>query len=206
MRFQKILTLVSLIIGALSFVFAVLFCSGIIYESMAYTTEYSGDSLGDDPIGADALFNFTQGANNALVILAIVLILTVVFLYITSTNKRRNYYITNYIAIGIAAVYAIVFAIVLIAICGQAAGYASQIDMAKWLEYVQEVDTDRYGQTFFVNPQRYSESYATIALGFVLAVVVLAEAAAWVLNLLWKIKLMKGEKALLAGNYSKEVA
>ena len=208
MRFQKILTLVSLVTAALSFVLAVFYCSGIIYQSQAYTSVKNADSttLGNNVINADALYEYTQSANNTLVILAIVFILVITTLYITSTNKRRNYYITNYISIALVVIYSTVFAIILFSICSQAAVLAGQIDMAKWQELVAEFTTDRYGNKTFVNPQNYSESYITVILGFILGVVIIVEVAAWVLNTVWKIKMMKGEKALLAGNISKEVA
>ena len=45
----------------------------------------------------------------------------------------------------------------------------------------------------------------TFAVGYVFMIVVLADAVFLVLNLIWKIKLMKGEKALLSQN-AKEVA
>ena len=91
-------------------------------------------------------------------------------------------------------------------ICGKCAQLAGQIDMAKWQEFVNASKTDRYGNVSYYYAQSYSESYATIALGFVFAVLILADVAAWILNTVWKIKLMKGEKELLAGNFVREVA
>lgn len=43
-------------------------------------------------------------------------------------------------------------------------------------------------------------------IGYVLFVVVLANLAVYVLNLVWKIKLMQGERKLLAAGLAKEVA
>ncbi|MDE7086947.1 MAG: hypothetical protein K2O67_02020 [Clostridia bacterium] len=187
--------------AALSFVLGVLFTSGILEKVRFYATEaLSVDPITNQPIhdiiGADALYNYSQHMNNVFVIMAIILILAVVTLYITATNKRRNYYVTNYVSIGIVVAFSVAFAIFLMAMCGTCISLANQIDMAQWKTLSE---TSGY-------PSGYSENYATIILGFILAVIILLEAAAWVLNLLWKIKLMKGEKALLAGDFAKEVA
>ncbi|MGN0805473.1 MAG: hypothetical protein ACI4MC_00420, partial [Candidatus Coproplasma sp.] len=124
--------------------------------------------------------------------------IVVITLFITATNKRRNYYITNYISLGIVIAYSLVFAIILIVICATAMGYANEIDYVKWKEYYDAYTTDRYGNISYTNPRKYSESRLTLILGIVLAIVLLVEVAAWILNLIWKIKLMQGEKALLA--------
>ena len=213
MKFQKILALVTLILAALSFVLGVLFCSGIIGESRIYTSGKFTITDKDDPtivyknlIGADALFEYTQNINNVIVILAIVFILVVLTLFITSTNKRRNYYISNYVSIGLVVLYMFAFAICIYVICSKCVTYAKQIDMEAWKGYVDAFDTDRYGNKFKLYNQNYSESYITMILGFVLASLVLVDVAAWVLNLVWKIKLMKGEKELLNGGFVQEVA
>ena len=46
--------------------------------------------------------------------------------------------------------------------------------------------------------QYYTKDCTTMVLLIVVAVVVLLEIAAWALALVWKLKLMKGEKQLLA--------
>lgn len=196
MKFQKILSLVTLILAALSIALSLCYCSGVMSEIINYTSAKM--TTESDAIGADALFEYSQSANNTLLILAIVFILVVAFIYITSTNKRRNYYITNYIAIGLLAAYALVFAIVMLVICGKSNGYVNQIDFAKWKEMYEAHTTDRYGNVSYINPRNYSESRATIVLGIILAIVIIADVVAWGLNLIWKIKLMQGEKALLA--------
>lgn len=206
MRFQKILTLVTLITAALSIVLALLYCSGVMEASMYYTTEYTEEEFGVNPIKADALFRYVQGANNLLVIFSIVFLLGVVLLYIMNCNKRRNYYITNYVAIGIFAAIAVVMAIIWIAVAASTISYAGRIDFTLWKELVDETAFDTNGVEYLANPQHYSESLATPILGIVMALLVLAEVGAWGYNLLWKIKLMKGEKALIENGLNKEVA
>ena len=200
MKFQKILSYVTLVIAALTLVLALSFCFGVMYDAQKYVSFKGANS-----INADALVNYSQKANDVLVIMAIVCILTAAFLFITATNKRRNYYVTNYVAIGILVVYALAFAIVMIIICVNCSNLADQINYVKWKELYEQTETSGAG-TYFKNPRFYSESKATIILGIVLAVVLVIEIVAWVLNLVWKIKLMQGEKKLLAQDVHTEVA
>lgn len=195
MKFQKILSLVSLILAALTIALSLCFCSGVLSGIIDYTTASFEQP---DVIKADALFEYSQSANDTLLILSIVLLLVVAVIYITSTNKRRNYYVTNYVAIGLIVLYGLAYAIAALVIIGTTNGYVNQVDFEAWKELCDASTTDRYGNVSYINPQTYTESRATIIIGIVLAVAVLADVAAWVLNLIWKIKLMQGEKALLA--------
>ena len=158
MKFQKILALVTLILAALSFVLGILFCSGIIGESRIYTSGKFTYTVTDpvtgketeikNAINADALFEYTQHINNVIVIMAIVFILVVLTLFITSTNKRRNYYVTNYVAIGLVVLYSFVFAICMIVFCSKCVVLAQQIDMKAWKGFVDDVDYDGYNKPF----------------------------------------------------------
>ena len=118
-----------------------------------------------------------------------------VTLYITSCHNRRNYYITNYISTIAVAAFGVVLAIYTFACLAIALGLFNQIDFAKLKEF-QENNQVPY----------YSDSKASFMIGYILFVVVIANAAALILNLIWKLKLMKGEKALLENGLVKEVA
>lgn len=230
-KYQKILTLVTLILAALTTVFALFFCSGILNAIRNYTKEYSptliveldgvryvtltGDEVVDgngavannDLIGAEALFSYTQGINIVLLIMAIVFILLVAFAYITRCNARRNYYVTNYVAIGILVAYVVTFAITLLVIMCHTLALVNEINFDVW-EQLYEVATKNVqtGKTTYSNPHYYSKDITTCILGIILVFVLLADAAAWVLNAIWKTKLMQGEKALLQATLSEEVA
>ena len=191
MKFQKILALVTLIIAALATVLSLFFCSGILYAVISYCKKTEFD---DDPkFGVQALYEYSQSMNDVLVIMGIVLILTVVVLYAVGNSKRRNYYITNMVATGIYVVYAVVFAIVMLAVCGTCFSKMGEIDFDAWKAYEAQTDADGH----LVRGQNYNRNIATLVLGIMMSVVVLINAVAWVLNLLWKLKLMKGEKRLL---------
>jgi NADH:ubiquinone oxidoreductase subunit 3 (subunit A) len=198
MKFQKILSLVTLILAALSFIYAICFFSTGLSELLHYTT----DSAGYDAIGCDHVVEYGQSINEMFVILGIIFIVLAITLFITASNKRRNYYITNYISVIAVAAFALVFAIIgLISVSLLLSYYVSEIDWEAYKALYEQVTSS--GKR--VNPY-YSDSKIVFVLGYILFVVLLVDAAALVLNLIWKIKLMKGEKELLKNGLVKEVA
>ena len=186
MKFQKILSLVSLIFAAVILVYSFSFSSGMLFEIQAYAKPQYTVS------GANELAEFAKKANNIMVIMSVVLLLCVVVIYITQTNKRRKYYITNYIAIGLLVLYTLACSITFLVLIARTFTLCSQVDTAKWLEYVEALE---FGER--LNPQNYSLSKVSLILGIVVAVLMFAFIAVWVFNAVIKIKLMKGEENLL---------
>ena len=125
--------------------------------------------------------------------MSVVLLLCVVVIYLTQTNKRRKYYITNYIAIGLLALYTLACSITFLVIIARTFALCGQVDTAKWLELVEfeEFEDTR------LNPQHYSLSKISLILGIIVAVLMLVLIAVWVFNTLLKVKLMRGEEELL---------
>ena len=186
MKFQKILSLVSLIFAAVTLVYSFSFNSGMLFEIQAYAVEqYKVE-------GAKELVDFAKTANNILVIMSIVLLLCVVFIYLTQTNKRRKYYITNYIAIGLLVLFTLACSITFLVIIARTFALCGQVDTVEWLKKVEELTSGAR-----LNPQHYSLSKVSLILGIVVAVLMLVLIAVWVLNTLLKIKLMRGEENLL---------
>ena len=194
MKFQKILALISLVTAALAVALSLCFCSGVLNAVINYTSI----NYGYDAWGVDNLYTFSQGINNALFIVAIVFLLATVLLYIMGCNKRRNYYTTNYVAIGVYAAAAFAFVIFMIIVCAMCFVYMGEIDFVAWKEYEAEMEIGIGGELVYSHNRYFSDNCATMVLGILLSVVVIAEIVVWILNLVWKIKLMKGEKALLA--------
>lgn len=209
MKFQKILTLASLLVGALVFVFAICFISGNLAELLYYNNSSltgQGVEAIDTFYGADSFNAAAQTFVDVLVILAIVYICAVAVLYITSTNSRRNYYITNYVAIGLFAVVAAAVAMYLIIDLSVLLGEFANVD---WdgMAYLRTLYWGR-GSTmkyYLAGAPEPDQSVTMFILGYVVAVIILVNIAAWALVLLWKIKLMKGEKELLAKGACAEV-
>ena len=190
MKFQKILALVTLIVAALSIVLSLAFSSGIMYAVTQPSVRNPG---GTDAFHAAALYKFGGKANDILIVMSIILLVSVVLLYFMQCVKRRNYYISNYIAIGVFAVYALAFVITVFVIIGKCFALIGDIDFAAW-KAREEIKTETGA---FRYAQLYTKNVSTLVLFIILAIVVIALIAAWVLNVVWKIKLMKGEKELL---------
>ena len=200
MKFQKALSLITLIVAAICFVFAICFFSGNLSDLLMYKNENLQSTRVSSYDGADDFLYFAQDFVTIFVVLAIVFIVCVAILYITDTNKRRNYYVTNYVAIGIiiAISAAVAFAGIISLSIALAEFYA--ID---WEELVQI--RERANVTAAILPEVSQDTTAFI-FGYIVSALSLATGVVWVLNLVWKIKLMKGEKALLEGGLVKEVA
>ena len=115
MTFQKILCILTLIVGAITFVYALGVMTDV-YETFISVpgTLKSLDVINTDPssdkYGSIIVYQM-QDFNNTLVGLSLGYILIALTLFITCTNTRRKYYISNYVSIGATAVYGFVFAI-----------------------------------------------------------------------------------------------
>ena len=204
MRFQKYICLVMIIVGALALAYAFCYATGSLSE-LGSVIKSNGDSQFK---AAEGKYDATlavdiQGFNNALMYCGIVMILLAVCLYITACNKRRNYYITNYVATGACAGGNIIMSIILMAINGVWMGRFNNVDFASWAEYNRK-GLEAY-EGLDVSPDvlagymHYSESTTWFILGFVVYILVILASVALILNLVWKIKLMQGEKKLLNG-------
>lgn len=193
-KFQKILSLSTLIVAAIAFVYALCFFSGNLSNLMWYIgTKQDGyfDS-------ADTFLVPAQSMINTMVYMCIIFFVVIAFVYITSTNSRRNYYITNYIMIGIVMAYAL-----MIAVYGLIMIF-SLLNLFYALDW--EAIADWHSQTVSEGAPEVDQSIYMFIIGIVVYVIVLLDVLAWAYNLVWKIKLMKGEKELLAKGFVKEVA
>ena len=199
MKFQKYICLVMLIMGALTLVYAFAYLSGgmaALGQQKSAGDPGSGIQFKSTFVAAAGkydykLFEDIQPFNNLLMYCGIVMLLTAVLLYITACNKRRNYYISNYVAIGVCSLANIVLSVVLMALN---AGWRSKflnVDFASWRVYYESLvgSGDAY----------YSESTLWFDLGFVVYSLMIVASVLLILNLVWKILLMKGEKQLLNG-------
>lgn len=209
-KFQKILFLVTLVVAALSLVYGFAFCTGAISYAVAARSGMFSDNLANNPINSDALYQFVMGKgdfdgevwanagigfNDLIVLLSVVLIVITALQFFFATNNRRNYYITNYISVAILVVYAVVVAV--IGFWG-VAHTESLFNAIDWERYKKIYDAVSSGVGMGWN--RYSDSHAIFIIGYILYAVVLVDVVLLVLNTVWKILLMKGEKALLSKN------
>lgn len=193
MKFQKILSLLSLIVAAIVFVYALSFNSGNMSALVQY---YVYEKSGYDV--ATQVISSAQSFVDLMITLCIILFIVIAFLYITCSNSRRNYYITNYISVGIMIALTLVITVIGIINVTVVMSNFYAMDWAE-LNEIYEMEAG-------MGAPYVSQSPVIFILGYIVFVVLLADCLAWVYNLIWKIKLMKGEKALLEQGLVKEVA
>mgnify|MGYP005767979635 FL=1 len=201
MRFQKILALLTLIISAITIVYSFGFFTGDLatLSKIVTTRSFLRDYTDAQQNAMINTYYTALSINDLLMWLGIIFLLVVVFIYITASQKRRNYYKTNYIAVILAAAYAAVFAIIGIAVISSVLiSLNASVTPEIWQAYKEYNDTNGLNN--------YSHTAVMFYIGYVVFAIVLVDALAWVYNLIWKIKLMKGEKALLEAGLKKEVA
>lgn len=186
-KIQKIICFSALIIGAICFVFAL----GLLHD--IYNVHLA---IGWGVYMESDLFLEMQPFNTSLVNSSIVLILTAVLLFATLTHKRRNYYITNYISSVIFfgySVYHFIFSV------SKILNYRSQFltttnfeDYKKMTEMVTEI--------------KYIESTFWLDINMIFSSVALLIGLVVLGNLIWKIILMKNEKAFLSSQHINNTA
>ena len=184
-----------IIVGALALVYAFCYCTGSLAELGQSVINLGGGrqsvifTPADGKNGVD-LYTDIQPFNTFLMWVGIISILLGVLLYITACNSRRNYYISNYVATGVCAGGNIILALVALILNGYWRGQFLNIDFEAWAE--------GWAKRPNLEPH-YSESTLGFDLGFVVYIIMIIASIILILNLVWKIKLMQGEKKLLAG-------
>ena len=205
MKFQKYMCLVMLIMGALTLLYAFFYLSGgmsALGQAKDKAPLDSGESWVALFPAAEGKYNYKlfeeiQPFNNLLMYCGIAMILTAVLLYITACNSRRNYYITNYVATGVCAGGNIVLSLVLMVMNGSWRSKFTKVDFTAWQNEVAFQKTQGI-------ELEYSESTLWFDLGFVIYTLMIVASILLILNLVWKILLMKGEKELLNGKTAVE--
>lgn len=182
MRFQKILMIVTIVVGALGAVYGLIFTSGSFAQINWIVEELKE---------VKDCFNIIQSANDIIFGAGIALVVVSVVPVIAACQSRRKYYITNYVAIGLVLAMQLIYIIIVI------------INIANCMSAFNSLDFELVKETYDFYPafrSQYGELSATpwtpIA-GFVLIGVIVINMVLLVLNTVWKVKLMKGEKQLL---------
>lgn len=200
MKFQKWICLIMLIVGALATLYAFCYCTGSLAELGQAFKIVNGENV---PVFEAAegkydtgLYTEIQGFNNLMMYCGIAMILLAVLLYITACQSRRNYYASNYVAIGLCAVADVIISVVLMVMNGIWKSKFLNVDFEAWKAYYQVyIDIGADPSTI-----HYSESTLWFDIGYVVYAIVIVAAIALILNLVWKVLLMRGEKKLLSGS------
>ena len=191
LRFQKFACLFSIVAAAAYFVYSLGIVTDI-YDSL-YATMMNPNDLTQTSVPGSIIYYDMQPFNKSFVNASIVLILTAAFLFVSNTNIRRKYYISNYIATAVHAV----------ATVGVAVWSHLQISAFK-VQYLTTVDFEALKAFSALWGKPYIESTFWFDVHFFVSGLAIVSAAVLVYNAIWKTRMMREEAALLEGG--KEVA
>lgn len=179
MKIQKIICFLALFASAFAFIFS-LGVSTTVYNLNQTTAFMPG-------VIADGYYDAVQAFNHTYVLECIGLIVLAVLLFITQTSKRRNYYVSNYVAILAFAGYSLFVAITsLKTLQGFKETFLNETDFEMWKMIHEMIDA-----------VRYTESTFWFDINIAMLIIVVVASALLVLNLVWKIVLMVNEAKLL---------
>lgn len=179
-KIEKIICFIMLAASVACFIFA-----------LGLTTDiYNLLFVEDFDVEGYELYYDIQPFNKNLVQMCIISIVLSVFLFITKTHSRRKYYISNYIIIGVIFVFNIVLAVWGISqISYYKEWFLTNVDFEGW-EFV----------TTIIGNIKYTESTFWLDASTVTLVLLIIVSVIMVLNLTWKIMLMKYEDNILKEN------
>lgn len=182
--YQKYVCLLALIAAAVSFVYSLGVITDI-YDSL-YATMMNPDDLTQTFVPGSIIYYDMQAFNKAYTNVSIVLILAAALLYLMNTQIRRKYYIGNYVAIGVYSV----------ATLGVTVWSHLQIEAFK-VQYLTTVDFEALKSFSEMWNKTYIESTFMLDLHYAVAAISVIAVAALIGNMVWKIRLMKEEDALI---------
>ena len=180
MKLQRLLCLALLILCALIFLYSL----GIMTD--LYDSLYSTFRRGKTSISGAEVYMDMQGFDRDFLHAAIALIVICLTLFITGTNRRRRYYIGNYIAVGVFSA------------AGTALAVWAHLMIESFKAQFLTVDFEALAEHAAKKKTLYTESTFWFDIHYVILGLLLIGVALLVANLIWKRKLMKEEQALIA--------
>lgn len=181
---QKLVCLAAIIACAITFLYALGIMTDL-YDAL-YSTMRNPYDLTETDVPGSIIYYMMQDFNRDLLKYAIGLVLLACLLFLTQTHVRRKYYVGNYVAVGLYSVATVAYTVWAHAyIEGYKAAFLTQVDFEALKKHAEMWKTAYVDSTFW-----FDAHYVVYAI--LLAVTVLL-----LLNLIWKIRLMKAEKRLI---------
>ena len=180
MKLQKILCLALLIVCALIFLYSL----GIMTD--LYDSLYSTYRRGKTTILGAEVYADMQGFNRDFLHASIGMILLSILLFITGTQSRRKYYLGNYTAIGLMTAGSIALTV----------WAHGQIETFK-AQFLQ-IDFEELAAHAAKKKTLYTESTFWFDIHYLLFGLLLIGVALLIANAIWKRRLMKEARALIA--------
>lgn len=182
---QKLLCIVAVIACAITFLYALGLMTDL-YDAL-YSTMRNPADLTETDVPGSILYYDMQDFNRSLLKFSIGLILLACLLFLTQTHARRKYYVGNYVSVGLYSVAAVAYTVWAHArIEGYKAAFLTQVDFTALEKHAKMWKTAYIDSTFW-----FDAHYGVYAVLLVVTVLLL-------LNLIWKIRLMKAEQRLIA--------
>jgi len=188
LRFQRIICYAAMISGALSFVYSLGFVTDL-YDSFYYTIP-NPNKLEKTYVSGSRIYYDVQAFNKLLLYASIVLLLLGVFLFLTQTHARRKYYVGNYISTALFGCGAVAYS----------AWSFTQVSAYK-TQYLTTIDfsaLEKYSQ--MMPSIKNIQSTLWFDLQYALAGLLIIVTILLVVNIIWKIQLMRAEAQLIAEN------
>lgn len=183
MVFQKVVCLIALICGSLIFIYSLGIMTDL-YDCL-YSTIADANNLEQTYVTGSRIYYDMQGFNKTLLTYGIVLVVCACLLFVFQTSSRRRYYLGNYVTTGlfVAADLFVVFS------CHP------QIEMfkAQWLQ----INFDELKMFSDMFKTAYTESTFWFDVHYYIFALCVVEAVLLIANVIWKLSLMKQEKALI---------
>ena len=184
LKLQKLVCIAAVVAAAIVFVYALGIMTDL-YDAL-YSTMMNPYDLTETDVPGSYIYYLMQPFNKDLLKCSIGLILLGCLLFLTQTHSRRKYYVGNYVAIGLYA----------------AANVAMAIWAHTWIEaykayFVTQVDFEALQNHATMWKTAYVDSTFWFDLHYAVFAITLIVTALLIVNLIWKLRLMKEEKRLI---------
>ncbi len=182
---QKLLCILAIVACVITFLYALGLMTDL-YDAL-YSTMRNPYDLTETDVPGSILYYDMQDFNRNLLKFSIGLILLAVLLFLTQTHVRRKYYVGNYVSVGLFSVAAVAYSVWAHGcIEGYKTAFLTQVDFEALRKHAKMWKTAYVDSTFW-----FDAHYAVYAILLVVTALLLV-------NLIWKIRLMKAEQRLIA--------
>ncbi len=182
MYLQRIICYLLLALSALVFIYSLGIMTDL-YDSLFLVSSYKeGDFF---YVKGSEVYREMQEFNRQFTVAGIAMILSSVSLFVFGNSSRRRYYIANYITVGINTVLNIGISVWALS------------NISKYKEMFLNVDFEKLREVGDMLSLPYTESTFWFDIGTYLFIPVLLVTLISVMNLVFKIALMRGEAALI---------
>lgn len=184
MKFQKLICLLLLAASALVFIYSLGLVTDL-YDAF-YGTMRNPNNIKDTPVAGAWIYYDIQPFNSQLTTASLILIGCCVLMFITNTHSRRKYYFANYASVVISVITNVVVSVWAISnVTAFKTQFLTTVDFAALKTYAEEWNS------------YYTESTFWFDIGYVVCGLLLAVSALAIVNLIWKINMMKEEAKLI---------